>query len=166
MNVITKYPIVTTNSTAQSDAVYRSTYSGADGIGTMEVLTDYPIVYTNSNAQSKGEYRSTYSAAFGDGWLTTAAGRERRRKRREERQRTGNTFGDKVRKAGQSPLVQGLLGNVLGGGAGAGAYDASALPPIDETPKKGMSKGAKIALVVGGVAVLGLGAWLLLRKKK
>jgi hypothetical protein len=167
MNVITKYPIITTNSTAQSDAVYRSTYSGADGVatGTMEVTTDYPIVYTNSNAQSKSEYRSTYSAAFGDGWLTTAAGRERRRKRREERKRTGTTFGDKVKKAGQSPIVQGLLGNVLGGGSGAGAIDASAMPPIEETPK-GMSKGMKIGLIVGGVAILGLGAFLLLRKKK
>lgn len=167
MNVITKYPIVATNSTAQSNAVYRSTYSGADGgasSGTMEVTTDYPIVYTNSNAQSVGEYRSTYSAAFGDGWLTTAAGRERRRKRREERQKSGTTFGDKVKKVGQSPLVQGLLGNVLGGGAGAA--DVSALPPMEEPPKEGMSKGLKIGLIVGGVAILGLGAFLLLRKKK
>jgi len=57
-----------------------------------------------------------------------------------------------------------LLGNVLGGGAGAA--DASTLPPMEEPPKKGMSKGLKIGLIVGGVAILGLGAFLLLRKKK
>jgi hypothetical protein len=169
MEVKTKYPIVISTSDAQSKSFYRRTYSAADGGnmvgGTMEVVTSYPIVYTDSNAQSKSEYRRTYSAAFGDGWLTTAAGRERRRKRREERQKSGTTFGDKVRNVAQSDVAKGLLGGILGGGGGSGAYDASAMPLTDEPPKEGMSKGMKIGLIVGGVAILGLGAFLLLRKK-
>lgn len=171
MEVITSYPIVVTNSTAESETEYRRTFSGADGgdvppTGTMDVITDYPIVNTNSDSQSRSEYRRTYSGAFGDGWLTSAAGRERRRKRRAERQRTGNTFGDKVKKFAGSDLGKGLLGKVIGGGGdGMGTpSDMGALPPIDEP--KGMSKGMKIGLIAGGVAVLGLGAWLLLRKKK
>ena len=171
MEVITNYPIVVTNSTAQSNSEFRRTYSAANGgdvppTNTMDVITDYPIVRTNSMDQSESEYRRTYSAAFGDGWLTTAAGRERRRKRREERQRTGNTFGQKVGKFAQSDLGKGLLGGILGGAAGAGAgaetMDMSTLPP---PPPEGMSKGLKIGLIVGGVAVVGLVAYLMLRKK-
>lgn len=175
MEIITKYPIIVTDSTAQSDDSYRSTYSAAEGedslVGDMEVITDYPIVYTDSNGQSKSEYRGTYSAAFGDGWLTTAAGRERRKKRKDarlktrgEKQKSGTTFGDKVKTFAKSDLAKGILGKVLGGGDEAGAMDTGALPSIEEP--KGMSKGLKIGLIVGGVAVLGLGAWLLLRKKK
>lgn len=168
MEVITKYPIVTSDSDTQSESYYRRTYSGADGgavasEGTMEVITSYPIVYTDSNAQSKSEYRRTYSAAFGDGWLTTAAGRERRAKRRAERQRTGNTFGAKVGKFAQSDLGKSLLGKLGGGGDGTGTSTTDMSMPIEEP--QGMSKGMKIGLIVGGVAVLGLGAWLLMRKK-
>ena len=169
MELITKYPIRTSKSNAQSESFYRSTYSGADGDtmtagGTMQVKTSYPIVYTKSNAQSLDEYRGTYSAAFGDGWLTTAAGRERRRKRRAERKRTGNTFGDKVKKFAGSSLGQGLLGKIGGGGDGMGtSTDMGMMPPMEEP--KGMSSGMKIGLIVGGVAILGLGAWLMLRKK-
>jgi hypothetical protein len=168
MEVITKYPIVVTNSTAQSDSEYRSTYSGVDGgdvlpTGTMDVITDYPIVYTDSNAQSKSEYRATYSGASGN-FLSTQAGRERRAKRRKERQSSGNTFGDKVKKFGQTAVGQALLGKLTGKiGEQGGTIDTSYVP----TPEpEGMSKGMKIGLVVGGVAILGLGAWLLLRKKK
>lgn len=174
MEVITKYPIVVTNSSAQSDAVYQSTWSGADGgdvpaSGTMDVITDYPIVRTDSNAQSKSEYRGTYSAAFGD-FLSSPAGRERRAKRkakrqstRGEKQKSGTTFGDKVRTFAKSDLAKGILGKVLGGGEDAGAMETGALPPMEEP--KGMSKGLKIGLIVGGVVVVGLGAWLLLRNK-
>jgi hypothetical protein len=168
MEVITKYPIVVTNSTAQSDSEYRSTYSGADGgdvppTGAMDVLTSYPIVRTNSTEQTKSEYRRTYSAAFGDGWLTTAAGRERRRKRRAERKRTGNTFGDKIKKFTSSDLGKGLLGKIGGGGDGMGTSTDMSLPPMEEP--KGMSNGMKIGLIVGGVAILGIGAYFLLKKK-
>ena len=176
MEVLTKYPIVVTDSTAQTDSEYRSTYSGADGgvvvsAGVMEVITEYPIVYTGSNAQSKAEYRGTYSAAFGDGWLTTAAGRERRKKRKDarvktrgEKQKSGTTFGDKVKTFAKSDLAKGILGKVLGGGGEeSGAMETGALPPMEEP--KGMSKGLKIGLIVGGVAVVGLAAWLLLRNK-
>jgi hypothetical protein len=169
MEVITKYPIVLTKSAAQSEAAYRRTYSAANGgdvlpSGSMDVITSYPIVRTDSNAQSESEYRRTYSAAFGDGWLTTAAGRERRRKRREARQKSGNTFGQKLGKFAQSDVGKGLLGGILGGGAAAGAetMDMSTLPP---PPPEGMSKGLKIGLIVGGVAVVGLVAYLMLRKK-
>lgn len=168
MEVITKYPIVVTNSTAESDSEYRGTYSGANGgdvppTGAMDVLTSYPIVRTNSTEQTKSEYRRTYSAAFGDGWLTTAAGRERRRKRRAERKRTGNTFGDKIKKFTSSDLGQGLLGKIGGGGDGMGTSTDMSLTPMEEP--KGMSNGMKIGLVVGGVAILGIGAYFLLRKK-
>lgn len=167
MEVITKYPIVVTNSTAESDSEYRATYSGANGgdvppTGAMDVLTNYPIVRTNSTAESKSEYRRTYSAAFGDGWLTSAAGRERRRKRRAERKKTGNTLGDKVKKFSQSDLGKGLLGKI-GGGDGMGTSTDMSLPPMEEP--KGMSNGMKIGLVVGGVAILGIGAYFLLKKK-
>lgn len=167
MEVITKYPIKTSNSPAQSKTFYRSTYSGADGglmtaAGTMEVKTSYPIVYTTSNVQSKDEYRGTYSGAFGDGWLTSAAGRERRRKRRAERQRTGNTLGAKVGKFTQSDLGKSLLGK-LGGGGGDMTTSDMPMPIMDEP--KGMSGGMKIGLIVGGVAILGIAAYFLMRKK-
>ena len=169
MEVITKYPIVVTDSAAQTDAAYHSTYSAAEGGtvsgGTMEVLTSYPIVYTGSDEQTKEEYEGTYSAAFGD-FLSTPQGRARRRKRRSENRRTGNTFGDKVRNFAKSDLAKGLLGGVLGGGAGSGGESIDNTPyPIPDEPK-GMSKGAKIGIAVGAVALLGLGAWLILRKKK
>jgi hypothetical protein len=169
MDVITKYPIRKSNSVAQSKSFYRSTYSGADGDllkvgGAMEVKTSYPIVYTTSNSQSKDEYRGTYSGAFGDGWLTTAAGRERRAKRRAERQRTGNTFGNKIGKFAQSDLGKGLLGKLGGGGDGMGAPVDTGLP-MAELPPEGMSTGMKIGLAVGGVAVLGIAAYFLMRKK-
>jgi len=164
MQVITKYPIVVTNNAAETDSVYRSTYSNANGGGSMEVLTKYPIVHTDSDAQSQSEYRSTYSNAFGDGWLTSAAGRERRAKRRAENKKSGNTFGNKVGKFAQSDLGKGLLGGILGGGAGAGvSTDMGDMPPIEE--EKGMSTGMKVALIGGGVAVLGLVAYLVMRKK-
>jgi hypothetical protein len=131
--------------------------------GTMEVITNYPIVYTNSNAQSNSEFRRTYSAAFGDGWLTTAAGRERRRKRRAERKKSGNTLRDKIGRFTQSDLGKGLLGKIGGGGDGMGTSSDMAMPMMDEP--KGMSSGMKIGLIVGGVAILGLGAYLLMRKK-
>jgi hypothetical protein len=130
----------------------------------MDVVTNYPIVRTNSNAQSNSEFRRTYSAAFGDGWLTTAAGRARRAKRRKERQRTGNTLGAKVGKFAQSDLGKGLLGKVLGGSGDETGFktDMSTLP---STEPEGMSMGMKIGLAVGGVAILGLGAYFLMRKK-
>ena len=130
----------------------------------MDVITSYPIVNTDSNAQSIAEYRGTYSAAFGDGWLTTAAGRERRAKRRKERQRTGNTLGAKVGKFAQSDLGKGLLGKVLGGG-GDGAGVTTDMTTLPSTEPEGMSKGMKIGLIVGGVAILGLGAYFLLGNK-
>jgi len=166
MEVITKYPIKISSSNAQSKSYYRSTYSAADGGsisagGTMDVETSYPIVYTTSNAQSKDEYRGTYSGAFGD-FLSSPAGRERRRKRRAERQRTGNTFGAKVGKFAQSDLGKGLLGKLGGGDAAAVSTD---MPILPSTEPEGMSKGMKIGLVVGGVAILGVAAYFLLRKK-
>jgi hypothetical protein len=166
MKIITKYPIITTDSAAKTNAVYNRTYSAADG--TMEVKTKYPIVRTNSQAETMDEYERTYSAIFGD--IFSPAGRERRRKRRKERQkrrtenkRTGNTFGDKVKKFAGSNLGQGLLGGV--GTLGMGApTDMGTMPIMDEPPKKGMSTGMIIGIVVG-VAALGLGAYFLLRKK-
>jgi len=175
MEVITKYPIIVTNSSEQSDDVYHRTYSAADGgdvlpTGTMDVLTKYPIVRTNSEAQTLDEYERTYSAAFGD-FLSSPAGRLRRKKRREARQnkraenkRTGNTFGNKIGKFAQSDLGKGLLGKVVGGGGdGMGAPVDMGMPI--EPPPTGMSTGMKIGLIVGGLAVLGLGAYFLLRKK-
>jgi len=176
MKVVTKYPIVTSNSDAQTESYYRGTYSAAEGelplYGEMEVITNYPIIRTNSNAQSKDVYRSTYSAAFGDGWLTSAAGRERRRKRREarqskkaENQRTGNTFGNKIGKFAQSDLGKGLLGKVIGGGGDAMGESVDTGLPMAELPPEGMSTGMKIGLIVGGVAILGVAAYFLLGKK-
>ena len=176
MEVITKYPIIVTNSAAQSDSVYERTYSAANGgdvlpTGTMDVVTKYPIVRTNSEAQTMDEYDRTYSAVFG--FLSSPAGRLRRKKRRDARQnkraenkRTGNTFGNKVKNFAQSDLGKGLLGKAIGGGGdGMGApVDMGAIPPIEEPPK-GMSTGMKIGLIVGGVAILGLAAYFLLRKK-
>ena len=176
MEVITKYPIIVTNSSEQSDDVYHRTYSAADGgdvlpTGTMDVVTKYPIVRTNSEAQTLDEYERTYSAAFGD-FLSSPAGRLRRKKRREarqnkraERKRTGNTFGDKVKKFAGSNLGQGLLGKLSGVGDGMGAPVDMGMPMTELPPPTGMSKGLKIGLIVGGVAILGLAAYFLLRKK-
>jgi hypothetical protein len=203
MEVITQYPIVVTDSTAQSESEYRSTYSAADGegasIGTMEVLTDYPIVYTDSNAQSiseyrrtysaadgevvpsntmvvstkypivvtdstaqsDSEYRATYSAAIGD-WFSPAA-KARRQKARDKRRSEGKTFGARLGNFAKTDLGKSLVGKLTGNqGDQTGAIDTSYVPT---TEPEGMSKGMKIGLVVGGVAILGLGAWLLMRKK-
>lgn len=154
MEVITRYPIVISRNDAQTNSDFRSTYSAANG---MDVITDYPIVISNSSKESEDDYRSTYSAATGS----------ERRARRRSRQAKGQGFGQKLKKGFQNLAQSGVLQSILGAGAvGAGAGAGADLPPSDSPDGGGMSKGAKTALIVGGVIVVGVGAWLLLRKKK
>lgn len=82
--------------------------------------------------------------------------------------------------SGMRDKLSGLLASRVGATRGE-TKDAPAEAPImtqrpaeapspeemaAQTEKKGMSKGMKIGLIVGGVAVVGLAAYLMLRKKK
>jgi len=159
MIVKTKYPIVVTDSTKQSDAQFRRTYSGADGAmgGGMEVITDYPIVVTDSSKQSEDEYRGTYSAVTG----------AERRAKRAARQAKGQGFGQKLKRGFQNLAQSGALQALIGGaaaGSAVGAMDNSSLPPADDQPK-GLSKGAKIGIAVGALAIIGGAIWYFTKKK-
>jgi hypothetical protein len=80
-------------------------------------------------------------------------------------EKTKNVYG----KAKESGLLQSLE-NLALKGKGTGATDMNAtitLPdPNATTPKEPMSKGMKIGLIVGGVAIVGFAVyWFAIRKK-
>jgi hypothetical protein len=124
----------------------------------MNVITKYPIVLSGSDAESAADYRGTYSGFFGSGAV--------RRARQKSRQKRGDTFIDRVGKGAKklmgNPLVQGLLGGRGNQGDGGGYSEPSYTP---EPTKEGLSTGAKIGIGVGIIAVVGIGAYLLTRKK-
>jgi len=155
MKVITKYPIVTSTSDAETLSDYRRTYAGFDGL---EVITKYPIVTSTSDAETLSDYRSTYSAASGSV----------RRARRASRRRKGQGFGQKLKAGAQNllknPFVQNVLGQKLGITTETPTSPTSYEPSSDEK-NKGLSTGAKIGIGVGVVAVIGVAAYFLTRKK-
>jgi len=159
MKVITKYPIVTSSSDAETLADYRSTYAGFSGL---EVITKYPIVTSSSNAETLADYRSTYSGFFGSPSV--------RKARRKSRQAKGQGFGQKL-KAGagnllKNPFIQNVLGQKLGLNteSGGGATSSDSYTP--EPTKKGLSTGAKVAIGVGVAALLGVGIYFATKKSK
>jgi hypothetical protein len=159
MNVITKYPILTSSSNAESLSEYRSTYAGFNGL---EVVTKYPIVTSSSNAQTLSDYRSTYSGFFGSPSV--------RRAKRKSRQAKGQGFGQKLKAGAQNvlknPFIQNVLGQKLGLNteSGGGATPEGSYTP--EPTKKGLSTGVKIAIGVGVVALLGVGVYFATKKSK
>lgn len=157
MNVITKYPIVTSSSDAETLSDYRSTYAGFSGL---EVITKYPIVTSTSNAQTLSDYRSTYSAASGSV----------RRARRASRRKKGEGFGQKLKQGAQNllknPFVQNVLGQKLGLNTESGGGATSGESYTPEPTKKGLSTGAKVAIGVGVAALLGVGIYFATKKSK
>ena len=155
MNVITKYPIVLSGSNSQTKSDYKRTYAAFNG---MEVITKYPIVASTSDAETESDYRGTYSAASGSV----------RRARRSARRARGEGFGQRLKKGAQkvlsNPFIQNVLAQKLGGSGEMASDQISEMPQADVT-KKGLSKGAKIGIGVGVVAVIGVAAYFLTRKK-
>lgn len=156
MNVITKYPIVVSGSDAQTESDYRRTYAGFNGL---EVKTKYPIVTSTSDAETESDYMRTYSAASGSV----------RRARRASRRRKGQGFGQRLKKGASSllnnPFVQNVLGQKLGLGNQGGGSPTSSDSYTPEPEKRGLSTGAKIGIGVGIVAVIGVAAYFLTKKK-
>jgi hypothetical protein len=157
MNVITKYPILTSSSNAESLSEYRSTYAGFNGL---EVVTKYPIVTSSSDAQTLSDYRSTYSAASG------SVRRARRASRRKKGEGFGQRFKEGAKNILKNPFIQNVLGQKLGLNteSGGGAMSEGSYTP--EPTKKGLSTGVKIAIGVGVVALLGVGVYFATKKSK
>lgn len=104
----------------------------------MKVITENHILITKQGQPIKG----MYSAA--DGKLKKKAG-------------------DFVR----SGKIQGFLDKFGGGGASSAPSSvAPTAAPSGDTKPKGMSKGLKIGLIVGGAALLLIGGYYLLKPKK
>ena len=165
MKVISKYPIVVSGSDAETISDYRRTYAGFDGLS---VQTKYPIVTSTSDAETLSDYRSTYSGANGSG--------TRPRRRRSSSRRTSpsnQSFGRRTEaffdRALRNPFVQKVIGQKLGVETGEQAPTETTITTedvkIDDKPK-GLSTGAKIAIGVGILAVVGAGAYFLLKNKK
>lgn len=119
----------------------------------MKVLTDNPIIFENKESSNFG------------------GGKERRSKRRTERK--GKDLLDKS-KGGINKAQEGLnkaqnLINSLGGilGANSNEQDRGADVQYVEPTKenKSLSKGAKIGIAIGGVTVVGLIIFLIIRSK-
>ena len=113
-------------------------------------------------------------------WLSSASGPTRRARRRSKKskrgsKRGGGNFWDKlkggIQKVSDSGILQQIGGAVQGGMQEDPAYgigDTSFEPtPIITTdpPKTGMSTGAKIGIAVGVVAVIGIGAYFVMKNK-
>jgi len=118
----------------------------------MKVLTDNPIIVDNNHSSFKGS--------------------EERRKRREARRsnREGKSFLDKS-KNGVSKAQEGInkaqglissLGSILGSEPSDRGADVSYEPLPDD---EGMSNGAKIGIVAGGIAVIGLIIFAIVKSK-
>jgi hypothetical protein len=164
MNVLTKYPIVVSGSDAETQSDYRRTYAGFNGLS---VQTKYPIVTSTSDAETLSDYRSTYSA-----YNDSPPPRRRRSGSRRSSSRN-QSFGRRTEaffdRALRNPFVQKVLGQKLGVETGETAPTGPSLPVEDyktEETKKGLSTGAKVAIGIGVVAVIGVAAYFLLKKKK
>lgn len=123
----------------------------------MKVITTNPILSSDNFVPS-----DWYSNANG------AVRKARRRQRQAQRQSQG-TFGQRagqgIRNVAQSGLLESIATLAGGGRATAPSVD---MPPVDFTPppppKQGLSTGAKVAIGVGVVAVLGLGIYFVTKK--
>jgi ATPase subunit of ABC transporter with duplicated ATPase domains len=134
----------------------------------MNVITKYPIVASNSDAETIDQYRSTYS-----GFASSAVRRarqNRRRKSREKRRERGETFGQRFKQGAQkvlnNPFVQNVLAQKLGMGTEA-QTSPTAIDSASETKtSEGLSKGAKIGIAIGAVAIIGAIVYFVTKKKK
>ena len=125
----------------------------------MNVITKYPIVLSGSDAQTESDYRGTYSAASGSV----------RRARRASRRKKGQGLGQQLKKGASTllnnPFVQNVLAQKLGVGNQSGGTTSSDNSYTPEPEKRGLSTGAKIGIGVGIVAVIGVAAYFLTKKK-
>ena len=135
--------------------------SGFDGL---TVITSDPIL-------SQQEY-------FEDDWTSAASGATRRAKKSARQKTRGNKkaagdslgqkFGRGLGKLADSGIIDSLLNRRQGAGDIDPNYDPNLIiPPVDNSKKdEGMSIGAKVAIAVLILAVVGGGAYYLIKKKK
>lgn len=165
MNIITTNPIIERNDYNRNDW-----YTGADG--TMDVITSDPIIDGNYDT-FEDEFISNKSD-FGGGAANRRARRAGRRKKRGGRKAAGTDLGSKL-KGGLGMLADsGILDTLVNGRANGD----NLRPPVlvdnssdlglnsGNDEDEGMSTGVKVIIGVGIAAVLGLGAYYLLKGKK
>lgn len=110
----------------------------------MRVLTAYPITVQGKNM--------TYSYANG-------------KKKRQELVGSGKVKGFLEKLGGASTGLAGVLGGISQPQQESVSAPQEVLPP-PAPEKKPLSMGAKIGIGVGIAAVLGIGAYFLMKKKK
>ena len=137
----------------------------------MNIITANPVV-----SQQDWDNDNEYSELFGSSANRRARRRSRKRKRSSKR-RTKGSFGDRLKRGFQSVKSSGVL-DVLGGGGrpqqdmgrppvNEPALEMPYVPPTETIDtKKGLSKTAKIAIGVGVAAVIGVGIYFLVKKKR
>jgi len=90
--------------------------------------------------------------------------------KKARRTKTGNRFQSALRKADESGLLQAgknlLLGQGgAGSGAGMGSNDMPPPPPPPPVEDKKMKPALKWGLIIGGLAVVGVIAYMVIKKK-
>lgn len=127
----------------------------------LKVITKNPVVYTSNEEETK-DYYSTFIRPPAVRRAKKASRQNKRAVKRSQGTSFGQRLGQGLKKVADSGIVQNLLSRVgAGAGAGAGAADLPPSPP----EKKGMSTGAKVGIGLAIVAVIGVGAYFMIKKK-
>jgi len=191
MKIITRNPIITGNvNTFENDFVSnKSDFNGmtvrtteADPIMTGS-LDEFEDDFVSNNSGFNGvtvmttDPILTDSDYYEDDWTSAASGSTRRAKKsarqstRQKRRATGDTLINRVGKGLGKIADSGIVDTLLNARQGAGNYDPTydpnlMIPPVVTDEDKGMSTGAKVAIGILILAVVGGGAYYFLNKKK
>jgi len=121
----------------------------------MKIITAYPIIENGKLVGNKVAANTlNYSSANG------------KKKKGGRLVGSGKVKGFLEKSGGIATSLAGILGG--GAAAAAPSQDTAPVVPTEEVkpPKKPMSIGVKIAIGVGGAAVLGLVVYLVMKSKK
>jgi hypothetical protein len=128
----------------------------------MNIITNNPVM-SQTDWEDEDYNIEDYSNA------SSSSRKARRSSRRTKRQEKGS-FGERLKRGIGAVANSGVL-DVLGGNSNTSqdSFDPNSMP-IDTyvppaPPKKGMSKGVKIAIGVGVVAIIGVTMYMLMKKK-
>ena len=142
------------------------------GVNGMSVSTENPVFYDSD--MQEHEYLSSACGEEHSNLFGSKANRRAKRTRRQGARRKKGSFIDRTSAGFNKLQNSGILasaGNLLGGNQQQGTgIDDPMMSDINnfqptKPPKSGMSTGAKIGIGVGVVALLGVGAYFLMKKK-
>ena len=191
MKIITTNPIITGSEKTFDDDFIQND-SGFNGL-TVRTTNSDPIM-EGSLESFEDEFESNNSGFNGltvittdpilsqeqyyeDDWTSAASGATRRAKRagrkttRGNKRAAGDSLGQKFGRGLGKLADSGIIDSLLNSRQGAGNFDPNfdqnaVIPPIVTDEDKGMSTGAKVAIAVLILAVVGGGAYYLIKKKK